>query len=62
MINDTGIEFYSSKIFASMEDIKNKYVILMVDLSKSTFNKKVLSDIVALDYKQFCSKILPLNE
>ena len=30
----------------------------MVDLSKFTFNKKILSKVVTLNYNQFCSKIL----
>ena len=37
-----------------MEDIKRKCN-LMVDLLKFTFNKKILSKVVALNYYQFCS-------
>ena len=44
-----------------MEDIKKKYPI--VDLSKFTFNKNILSEVVTLVYKtiikffaKFCSK------
>ena len=40
-----------------MKDIRRRYN-LMVDLSKFTFNKKILSKIVALSYDQFCNQIL----
>ena len=40
-----------------MKDIRRKCN-LMVDLSKFTFNKKILSKIVALSYDQFCNQIL----
>ena len=61
LIDDIGIDFLYSRNFASMKDIKRKCN-LMVDLSKFTFNKKILSDIIVLNYNKFCSKFLSLNE
>ena len=40
-----------------MEDIKKKYPI--VDLSKFTFNKKILSEVVTLVYKTIINCFLP---
>ena len=49
MINDIVIDFLFSENFASIKDIRRKCN-LMVDLSKFTSNKKILSEIVALGY------------
>ena len=46
-IDDIAINLYFSWNFASMEDIKRRYN-LIVDLSKFTSNKKILSKFVAL--------------
>jgi len=40
-----------------MEDIRTKYN-LMVDFSIFISNKKILSEIIVLSYKQFCNQIL----
>ena len=37
-----------------MEDMRRKYN-PTVDLSKFTSNQKILSNVVILDYKQFCN-------
>ena len=37
-----------------MNDIRQKYT-SMVDFSKSTFNKNILSEVVTLSYNQICS-------
>ena len=37
-----------------MENRKKRFD-LMVDLSKFTFNKKILNKVVALNYNQLCS-------
>ena len=44
-IDDIAINLYFSWNFASMEDIKRRYN-LIVDLSKFTSNKKILSKFV----------------
>ena len=43
-IDDITIDFYFSKNFTSMKDIRKRYP--MVDLSKFTSNKKILSNVV----------------
>ena len=43
-----------SRNFASMEDIRRKCNPI-VNLSKFTTNKKILSKVVTLDYNKFCS-------
>ena len=50
--DDIAIDFEFSRNFASMKDIERKCN-PMVDLSKFTCNKKILSKVVALDYNQF---------
>ena len=50
MINNITIDLGSSENFASIKNIKRKYN-LIVDLLKFTFNKKILSEVVTLDYK-----------
>ena len=50
MIDDKTIKAYYlwfSRNFGSMEDIKRKYN-LMVDLSKFTSNKKILSGVLLI--------------
>ena len=44
-----------------MENIRRKCN-LMVDLSKFTSNKKILNEVVVLDYNQVCSPILSLSK
>ena len=46
MIDDITINFLSSGNFASVKNIKRKYNPMM-DLLKFTFNKKILSKVVA---------------
>ena len=45
LINDIAIDIWSSENFTSMEDIKKKSN-QTVDLSKFTFNKKILSKVI----------------
>ena len=49
MIDDIAIDLWSSGNFTNMEDIIIKYNSI-VDLSKFTFNKKILSRVVAFGY------------
>ena len=46
LTDDITIDFWSSRNLASMKNIRRKYN-TMVDLSKFTFNKKILSKVVA---------------
>ena len=46
--------FENIKNFARMKDVKSKCY-SMIDLSKFIFNKKILSEIVFIDYNQVCS-------
>ena len=46
------IKFFRN--FTSIEDIKRRCNPI-VDLSKFTSNKKILSNVVVLSYNQFCS-------
>ena len=43
-----------------MEGIKRKCN-LMINLSKFTSNKKILSEVVVLGYNQVCSQILSIK-
>ena len=56
MIDDIAIVLWSSWKFANTEDIRRKCN-LIVDLSKFTSNKKILSEIVTLYYNQVGYKI-----
>ena len=64
MIDDIPIDHWSSRNFAIIEDIKKKIYIyiyiynLMVDLSKFTSNKKILSGFLNLVYNQVCCQTL----
>ena len=63
MIDDIPIDHWSSRNFAIIEDIKKKYIYiyiynLMVDLSKFTSNKKILSGFLTLVYNQVCCQTL----
>ena len=49
-----AIDIYFFINFASKEDIRRKCN-PMVDLSKFTSNKKILSNVVILDYNQCCN-------
>ena len=46
LVDDITIDFLSFGNFASMKNIKRKYIPMM-DLLKFTFNKKILSKVVA---------------
>ena len=61
MINNIIIDLWSFENFVSMEDIRRKCK-LMMDLSKFTSNKKILNEVVVLDYNQVCSPILSLSK
>ena len=50
-IDDIAIDIWFFKNFARMEDISWKYN-QIVDLSKFTFNKNILSKIVTISYNQ----------
>ena len=49
-IDNIVIDLQFSRNFASIEYIKRRISNPMVDLSKSTFKKKILSNFVALGY------------
>ena len=49
LIDNIYIDFGSSESFASIKDIRRKCN-SVVDLSKFTFNKKILSEVVTLGY------------
>ena len=53
LIDNIAINFCFSKNFANMED-KRKKCSQMMDMSKFTFNKKVLSGVVALHCNKVC--------
>ena len=57
LIDIVVINFRFFIIFASIEDIKRRYN-LIVDLSKFISNKKILSEVIALGYNQVCYQIL----
>ena len=54
MIDDIAIDHWFSENFARIENIKRKCN-PMVDLSKFTFNKNILSEMVVLIYNQVFS-------
>ena len=53
------IDFWSFENFANMESIRRK-CIWTVDLSKFTFDKKILCEVVAIGYNQVYCQILSL--
>ena len=55
LIDDMTINFWASGNFVSTENIRRKYNTI-VDLSKFTFNKKILKEIVFISYNKawFC--------
>ena len=57
LINDITIDIQSFGNFASIEHIRRKCN-SMVDLSKFTYNKNILSEVVALSYNKVCSQTL----
>ena len=57
-INNIAIDLGFSRNLASIEDVRKKKCNLMVDLSKFTFNKKILSGVVVISYNQVCSQTL----
>ena len=58
MIDNMVIDLWSYENFASFEDVRRKYNII-VNLSKFISNKKILNEIVALGYNQFVHKPCP---
>ena len=56
LIDNIVFDFWSSKNFANIENMKRKYN-SNVDLSKFASNKKILSGVVDLNYYQVCCKI-----
>ena len=58
LIDDIAINLQFFRNFAGMWDIKRKCY-LMVDLSKFTSDKKLLSKIVAISYNYICSQLYP---
>ena len=60
LIDNTIIDLWSSTNFSSMEGIKRKCN-LMMDLSKFTYNKKILNEVVVLGYNKVCSQILSIK-
>ena len=60
LIDDIIIDFHSFENFVSIKDIKWKYNPI-VNLSKFISNKKILSEIVALNYNKICSQILSIR-
>ena len=57
LIDDIVVYLSSFGNFASIVDIRRKYN-PMIDLSKFTSNKKILSKIIILNYNKFYSQIL----
>ena len=57
LIENIVINLWSLENFASMEYTKRKCNSI-VDLSKFTFNKNILSEIVVIGYNQICSQTL----
>ena len=55
---DDIANFQFFKNFVSMKYIKKKICYTMVDLSKFTSSKKILSKVVVLGYDQFYSQTL----
>ena len=53
-IDDIVIDFQFSRNFVSIKNIMRKCN-LIVDLSKFTLNKNILSKVVVLSYNQFCN-------
>ena len=51
------IDLWSYENFASFEDVRRKYNII-VNLSKFTYNKKILSVAIIIGYNQICSQTL----
>ena len=50
LIDDIIIDLWYSRSFANMEDIRKKKCNLLVDMSKFTSYKKILSKVLALTY------------
>ena len=57
MVDNIAIDLWFYENFISMKDIRRKCN-SMIDLSKFTSNKKILSGVVALIYNQVCCKNL----
>ena len=59
MIDDIAIDLWFYRNFANIED-KRRKCNPIVYLLKFTSNKRILSEIVDLDYNQVCCQILSL--
>ena len=57
LIDNIAIDLWSSRNFATMEDVKRKYN-QMVDLLKFTSNKKNKEEFVVIAYKLICRQTL----
>ena len=57
MINNITIDIWFFEILAYMKNIRGKYN-LTVDLSNFTSNKKILNEVVVLDYNKICCQTL----
>ena len=60
LIDEKAISFLSFGKFASIEGIRKKGNPI-VDLSKFTFNKKILSGVVIMDYKLEYERLISMN-
>ena len=59
LIDDIANDLWPSLNFASIEDIRKNFNPIM-DLSKFTFNEKILSGVVAFVYNQICCENLSI--
>ena len=57
LIGNIAIDFRYFENFVSIEDIRRKYI-LIVDLSKFTSNKKILSEIEVISCNKICNQTL----
>ena len=57
LIDNITIDFRYFENFASIEDIRRKYISI-VDLSKFTSNKKILSEVKVISCNKICNQTL----
>ena len=57
LIDDIVINFLSYENFVCMKKIRRNCNSI-VDLSKFTFNKNILNEVVVIDYNQICNLTL----
>ena len=57
LIDDIVINFLSYKNFVCMKKIRRNCNSI-IDLSKFTFNKNILNEVVVIDYNQICNLTL----